>query len=217
MPKTLITFLSCLLFVLQPILCPAPIYIKIDDIEGEVADTAHFKWSLAESVAFEVDRSGGPDADPQFGDFVFVKKADRASPKLMEACVTGTFFSNASFDLTRELPGGGERAYMRYRFSDVLVSSYSVHGSAGGESLPTEDITFSHEQIKVSYRGVRKTYLIYDENGQLVEEVSVGLTARLGGTPPPEGSASDATETLAEQDESIVNEGDTTEAKSVSK
>src|SRR5690606_14463498 len=114
-------------------------------------------------------------------------------------------------------PGGGERVYMRYRFSDVLVSSYSVHGSAGGESLPTEDITFSHEQIKVSYRGVRKTYLIYDENGQLVEEVSVGLSARLGGTPPAAGRASDARETLAEQDESIVNEGDTTEAKSVSK
>jgi type VI secretion system secreted protein Hcp len=159
--------------------------MKLGDIKGEATDANHLEWSVAHSVAFEVDRSGGTNSDATFGDLVCVKLLDKSSPKLMEACAKGTFFPEATFDLTRTLPGGEERPYLRYKLNDVLVTSYSLGGGSDSNDIPTEEVSFVYEEIKVSYRGIRKTYIQYDENGDLVEVVSVGLAARLGGTPPP--------------------------------
>ncbi len=194
MRKAYVVALAGFALLLEPVLCPAPAYLKYGGIDGEVTESqspGHDKWIELQSFSFGVAAEEEPGTPPAFSDASASKQLDKTSPKLMLACATGLVTPEVILDFTNKV-GESEQLYMRYKLTDVLVSSYSHHKvpapAEGGLSAP-ERRTLNHEEFSLNYGGIRAIYYRYDDSGQLVEVVSEGTIARPGGTIPPDDSA----------------------------
>ena len=74
-------------------------FVKIDGIEGESTDakyqgwieTLYFESEINQKISSTASSAGGASAErADFGDFVFIKHLDKASPKLALACAADT-------------------------------------------------------------------------------------------------------------------------------
>ena len=129
-------------------------FLKIDGIEGEAQDKTHkneihlesFSWG--ETNAGTMSAGGGGGAGRvAMQDFHFVMKTNKASPKLMLACATGEHIKNAI--LTCRKAGKDQQEYLKYTFSDLLISSFQI---GGAEVIPTEQISFNYTQVQMDYK-----------------------------------------------------------------
>jgi len=132
-------------------------FLKIEGIEGESADHKHkgeihiesFSWS--EHQIGTASHGGGMGAGKvSMQDIHFTKKVDKSSPKLMLACADGEHIKKAT--LTCRKAGKDQQEFLKYTFSDVLVSSYSIGSSAGGDHLPMEQISMNYSKIELEYK-----------------------------------------------------------------
>jgi type VI secretion system secreted protein Hcp len=143
------------------------IYLKIEGIPGESADSAHrgeievASWSLGATQStrptFGASSGAGrtmggqpPKEPPQGPGGISVSKSyDKSSPKLAEACAKGTHFPKAT--LTVRKSGGGQQEYMTYELENVLISGYSLGGGgggAGGSAQPMESLSINYTKIQ---------------------------------------------------------------------
>ncbi len=74
----------------------------------------------------------------------FVKRVDKASPLLMQACANGSHLGDAE---VWEREGGRET--LRYTLKDVVISSYGVSWEEGAER-PTESLSLNFEKIEMA-------------------------------------------------------------------
>ena len=164
----------------------AAAFMKLGDIKGEATDQEHKDWIIIESMSSPIFRSveldtttGERTSNPlRIGDITCVKELDKSSPKLAEACANGTFFDEVEIHFARTVEdkaGTGEpkqEPYLTYKLKDVIVTSYSFHGNAAGDPLPTEEVT-------LGYTEVEWTYIVLDpESSVPVEEVRGNWTVR---------------------------------------
>ncbi len=134
---------------------PTAIYLWFDGIPGESTDKGHVDWSEAlsfdQSLTIAAATSGGMGAGrPVLKDIVVTKVLDRASPKLALAACQGSHHKKVRLDVTRGGAAGG-RVFYAYEFTDVLITSYHISGTAGAQGLPVEEISFSYGEIKGTY------------------------------------------------------------------
>lgn len=135
-----------------------PIYMKLGDIKGESTDSGHKDWILVESMSAPIFRSIPEGAKDQqrtkghttLGDVVVVRQLDKSSTKLQEACANGTFFKEVEIHFCTTVKNKQE-PYLKYKLSDVIVSSYSFHGNESGSPLPSEQITLSSVAVEWTY------------------------------------------------------------------
>lgn len=131
-------------------------FLKIDGISGESTDDKHkdeiqiesFSWGLSNSGS--AAHGGGAGAGKAaFQDFSFVTQVTKASPKLFLACASGEHIKQAI--LTARKAGKGQQEFLKVTLSDLLVSSYQTEG-AGGDVVPTDQVSLNFSKIEVSYR-----------------------------------------------------------------
>ena len=114
-------------------------FLKLDGVDGESTDDKHkgeidiesFSWG-ATQTGTQSFGGGGGTGKAQFHDFNFTKAVSKASPVLFQACASGQHIKQAVFVGQR---AGGERGgdqFLKYTFSDILVSSFKEGGSADG-------------------------------------------------------------------------------------
>ncbi len=132
-------------------------YLKIDGIEGESQDDKHKgeidveSWSWGEKQSGSSAGGGGGGAGKvSMQDFQFVMKVNKATPKLILACASGQHIKEAT--LTCRKAGGNQEEFLKYKFSDVLVSSYQTGGAGGVEIIPKEQISFNYAKMEVEYK-----------------------------------------------------------------
>jgi type VI secretion system Hcp family effector len=133
-------------------------YMKLGDIKGEATDSKHKDWIIIQSMSSPVYRSipeGAKDSqrsrgDTTLGDIAVVRELDKSSVKLQEACANGTFFQEVEIAFTSQV-GNAQEPYLKYKLSDVIVSSYSFHGNAAGDPLPSEEVTLSYTKVEWTY------------------------------------------------------------------
>ena len=133
-------------------------FMKLGDIKGEATDTEHKDWIIIESMSSPIFRSipeGAKDAqrsrgDTTLGDVVVVRELDKSSTKLQEACANGTFFDEVEIHFTTQVKNKQE-PYLTYKLKDVIVTSYSFHGNAAGDPLPTEEVTLGYTEVEWTY------------------------------------------------------------------
>lgn len=95
--------------------------------------------------------SGLPTGKRQHKPFTITKEIDKATPKLMEACVNGTHVGDVEI-WSRE----GGQAQLRYTLKDAIITSYSVsRDPADTSARPIESITFSYERMEVRGSSMR--------------------------------------------------------------
>lgn len=132
-------------------------YLKIDGIDGESHDSKHkgeidlesWSWGCTQSGS-SAGGGGGGAGKISMQDFHFVMKVNKATPKLILACASGQHIKSAI--LTCRKAGGQQEEFLKYTFSDVLISSYQTGGSGGSEIIPTEQISFNYAKMETEYK-----------------------------------------------------------------
>ena len=132
-------------------------FLKIDGIEGESHDEKHAgeidleSWSWGETQSGTSAGGGGGGAGKvSMQDFHFVMKFNKATPKLILACASGQHIKDAV--LTCRKAGGEQEEFLKYTFTDLLISSYQTGGSGGSNIIPTEQISFNYAKMEVEYK-----------------------------------------------------------------
>jgi len=132
-------------------------FLKMDGIQGESQDKTHKNeielesWSWGETQSGTASRGGGMGAGKvAMQDFHFVMKVNKSSPKLMLACAQGEHIKNAI--LTCRKAGKEQQEYLKWTFTDLLVSSFQTGGAGAGDVLPMDQISFNFAKIECEYK-----------------------------------------------------------------
>jgi type VI secretion system secreted protein Hcp len=132
-------------------------HIKIDTIpghsevkgfEGQI-QLESFSWNMQQRTSFGAS-SGGGAGKVNMGDLTFVHNVDKATPKLMMACCTGSHIKDAVLTCRK---AGGESAvdFLKITLSDVIVSSVSPSGT-NNDDTPNETVSLAFAEYKVEYQ-----------------------------------------------------------------
>lgn len=129
-------------------------FMKIDGIKGESTDDKHkdeidvlsFSWGATQpgSPGTGASRSRGK---VEIQDLNFVKNYDKSSPALFLACADGSHVKVV--ELVCRKAGKEQQEYLKYKLSDVLISSYQVSGSQG---VPVDQVSLNFSKIEVEYK-----------------------------------------------------------------
>jgi type VI secretion system secreted protein Hcp len=132
-------------------------FLKVDGAEGESPDSKHkgeievqsFSWGVHQEGTSQ--SGGGAGAGKAaFADFHFIKKYDKASPKLMLKCAGGDHIPKVT--LVCRKAGKEQQEYLKITFTDVLVSSYQIGGSGGSDIIPSDSISLNFSKIEHEYK-----------------------------------------------------------------
>jgi type VI secretion system secreted protein Hcp len=106
-------------------------FLKIDGISGESTDDKHKEWievasynqAVHQPTSATASSVGGASAERvNIGEFTIAKQADKATPKLFDACCTGKHIKEVVVEVCR----------------------------AGGD-FPSETVAFSAGETKITY------------------------------------------------------------------
>ncbi len=132
-------------------------FIKLEGVDGESADEAHageidilsFHWGVTQTGTAAAGAGGG-GGKCQVQDFSFVHKMDKASPVLFQKCCEGAHIPSALVTLRKA--GGTQLEYLKYKFTQVLVSSVRPGGSAQGtDDIPLEEVSMNFAKCEIDY------------------------------------------------------------------
>jgi type VI secretion system secreted protein Hcp len=111
-------------------------FLKIEGIKGESHNAKHkdeidvrsFSWGVSQTRARA--GGGGGAGKVQFQDFHFANLVSKASPSLFLKCASGEHIKQAVFVGEAVNPKGEVSGpFLKYTFTDVLISSYSEAGA----------------------------------------------------------------------------------------
>jgi len=132
-------------------------FLKVDGIQGESQDSKHKNEIEIESFSWGANQTGTAShgagmgaGKAQLQDFHFVMSVNKASPKLMLTCATGEHVKSAI--LTCRKAGKEQQEYLKITFSDLLVSSYQIGGSASSNGVPVDQISLNFTKIEFEYK-----------------------------------------------------------------
>ena len=136
-------------------------FLKIKGIEGESHDHKHkdeidvlsFSWGETQTGT-HAGGGGGGAGKVSMQDFHFVMKTNKASPKLLLACATGDHIGEAT--LTCRKAGKEQQEFLKYKFTDLLVSSYQTGGSSSGDEIPMDQISLNYSKVEYEYHEQQK-------------------------------------------------------------
>ena len=150
------------------------IFLKIDGIDGESADSKHkdeidiLSWSLGASNAGSMAHGGGGGVGRvSFQDLHFTKKYDRASPNISKNCISGKHFKDATISMS--IAGGSQEDFLVIKLKEVYITSHQVTAGAGGEV--TDSVSMAYADIEYAYKPQKP-------DGSLGGEVKFGVDQR---------------------------------------
>ncbi|MGA8478846.1 MAG: type VI secretion system tube protein Hcp [Chthoniobacterales bacterium] len=129
-------------------------FLKLDGIEGESKDSKHqneieigsFSFGATQSGSFSA-MGGGGSGKVSMQDFHFTIPTQKASPKLLLNCATGNHIPKGI--LTCRKAGKEQQEFLKYTFSDLLVSSFQTGGSS---ETPMDQVSLNFAKIEVEYK-----------------------------------------------------------------
>ncbi len=129
-------------------------FLKIDGIQGESQDKTHkneiqlnsFSWG-AMNMGTSATGGGAGAGKVQFGDFSITKSVDAASPKLMLACAQGQHIKSAV--LTCRKAGKEQQEYLKYTFTDLLISKFWIGGT---DVMPADEVSLNFTKVEMEYK-----------------------------------------------------------------
>ena len=134
------------------------VYLQIDGIKGESADSTHKDWIEVKSVNWEVlqpksataSSAGGHTAErTEHRDIVLEKLADLSTPLLLQNSSSGKTIPKAKFEFLRA-DGNGERIkYFEIELENVLISGVAPSVTEG--SILTEEVRLKYSKVKWKY------------------------------------------------------------------
>jgi type VI secretion system secreted protein Hcp len=131
------------------------IFAKLGDIKGESVDAKHkdeievlsFSWGVTNAVNLATGGGGG-SGKATFQDLSIVHSIDKASPKLLQACATGTHLKDAT--ITHRKAGKGQQEFLIVKMNDIIITSVT-HGGSSGQPAP-ETVTLAFAKVELEYK-----------------------------------------------------------------
>ena len=131
--------------------------LKIKTIDGESAQKGHDKWIELQSWSWSENNAGSSglgggagSGKVSMGDFHFTIEYGVSSPKLFGACAVGEHIGDAILHIRKA--GGDQQVFVEWKFTDILISSYSTGGSGHGNPLPIDQVSFNFTKIEMEYK-----------------------------------------------------------------
>ena len=131
--------------------------LKIKTIDGESSQKGHEKWIELQSWSWGGSNAGSSAIGSGAGsgkfsgqDFHFTMEYGISSPKLFGACATGEHIGDAMLHIRKA--GGDQQVFVEWKFTDILISSYSTGGSGHGNPLPTDQVSFNYTKLEMEYK-----------------------------------------------------------------
>jgi len=154
-------------------------FLKITGIKGESQDATHkneievrsWSWGLA-SEASSGAGGGGAAGKPTFEDLSIVKRVDRSSPKLAQACATGKHFPEAVLAVRRAGGANFSLDFLVIKLSDVTISSYH-------SSVDETDST-AMDSFSIRFAKIRHSYTTQKADGTLDTAIEWNWDLKLG-------------------------------------
>jgi len=132
-------------------------FLKFEGVEAESLDHKHKgsiqveSWSWGETNSgSHGSGSGGGAGKVQMQDVHFTAKVHKGSPILKLKCASGEHIKKAV--LTCRKAGKDQQEFLKFTFEDLLISSYQIGGSAHGDIVPVEQVSFNFSQIEMEYK-----------------------------------------------------------------
>jgi type VI secretion system secreted protein Hcp len=132
-------------------------FLKIDGCPGESKDKTHKdeiqleSWSFGETQKGTFSKGGGGGAGKvEMGDFHFVMTVNKASAVLFQKCANGEHITNAI--LTVRKAGKDQQEFLKWTFTNLLVSSYQTSGSGSSDLLPLDQISLNFAKVQIDYK-----------------------------------------------------------------
>ena len=134
------------------------VYLTIDGIKGESADSAHQGWIECEAVSWAISQprsatastGGGHTAErAELSDITFTKLADLTSPILAQTCAAGKTIPKAKFEFMRADAQGERIKYYELELENVLIGHLAPSIAPG--SIMTETVALKFSKVKWRY------------------------------------------------------------------
>ena len=131
-------------------------FLKIEGIEGESLDATHkneievLAWSWENRQHSNMHSgSGGGSGKATVEDFKFSHYVDKASPNLLNFCLSGKHIKNIQFVIRKA--GGDPLEYLTIAFSDAIITRVFLSGNVSNDTRPIEEVTFSFTKFTQDY------------------------------------------------------------------
>ncbi|MDF0605526.1 type VI secretion system tube protein Hcp [Neisseriaceae bacterium TC5R-5] len=132
------------------------IFLKINGIDGESEDADHkaeievlgWNWAVSQ-VSNMHSGSGGGSGKASVEDFQFQHYVDRASPNLIQYCLTGKHIDQCV--LTVRKAGGKPLEYLKLTMEEVIIARVAPNGSAADQDRPLENVRLSFARLRHEY------------------------------------------------------------------
>jgi type VI secretion system secreted protein Hcp len=133
------------------------IFLKLDPVKGESADSKHkdwidvlsFSWGMTQSGNTHV-ATGGGSGKVNVQDLSFTHYVDKASADLMKACAKGTHIAEGLLTV-RKAGGDNPLDYIKIKLQDIIVTSVQPGGTTHGDQL-MEQVTLNFSKFKYEYK-----------------------------------------------------------------
>jgi type VI secretion system secreted protein Hcp len=132
-------------------------HLKIGNIKGESQASQHKEeihiesWSWGASNPTSITTSGMSAGKVTMSDLSFTKTVDKASPKLLELCVTGKHVDAATLSCSKHTGAKHLEDFLTIKLKEVYVSSFQA-GGTHGEELGKESLSLTYGQIEYDYK-----------------------------------------------------------------
>ena len=140
-------------------------YVSYEGIDGEAIDPDGGKSSVvygySHMISNPYDLATGKVTTRQHTPLRVIKRMDKATPKLQEACTKGTFLPSVTLKLYFEADSGFKR-FFSIELTNAQITSFQGYGSV---MVNVQDWDFPKETVAFTYETVKWTYTEYDDAG----------------------------------------------------
>jgi len=135
-------------------------FLDIPGCEGECSASGmekkieiySFSWGASNPTTVGSGSTGLSGGKVSISSFNVMKKTEKSSATLFAACCSGKHFATATVTLRKASGEAGQKAFLVYTFTDIMVESVQWSGSTGGDDTPTESVSFAFAKVEINYQ-----------------------------------------------------------------
>lgn len=152
------------------------IYMQIKNIKGDVTAKGYENWIELDSINLGVKKNIAHKVGtlhnrqvslPSMAKITATKKLDRATPLLFSNSCQTKSLGEVHIHICRT--GSNLQKFLTYKLSDVIISSYDMHGIAHTD----EDVN-CQEHLALSYGKIEVQFIPRDSKNQAQSPITAG-------------------------------------------
>ena len=110
-----------------------------------------FSWGASNPTTIGSASTGVAAGKVSVSSFNVMKKTDKASPLLFQNCCQGQHIDKVIVTLRKAGGKAGQKPFLTYTFTTVMVDSIQWSGSSGGDDTPTESLSLAFGKVEIEY------------------------------------------------------------------